>query len=100
MPLFTRGKNKIELNPTGQLAAEVARKLLQEAEQTVRQVRAFDQRQRTVMVKSCVPAPRWELLPRLNAQQPGMTVSSAVCQNDAVLAAWQTGECDIAILPF
>ena len=100
VPLFTRGKNKIALNPTGQLAAEAARKLLQEAEQTVRQVRAFDQRQRTVVVKSCAPAPLWELLPRLNAQQPGITVSSAVCQNDAVLAAWQTGECDIAILPF
>lgn len=100
VPLFTRGKNKITLNPTGQLTAEASRKLLREAGQTVRQVRAFDQRQRTVAVKSCAPAPLWELLPRLNAQQPGMTVSSAVCQNDAVLAVWQTGECDIAILPF
>ena len=35
VPLFTRGKNKIELNETGKLAADHARKLLAEAEQAV-----------------------------------------------------------------
>lgn len=100
VPLFTRGKNKIELNETGKLAAASARRLLQEAEQTVQQVRDFDRRQHTVVIKSCAPAPLWELLPRLNADQPNMTVSSAVCQNEEVLAAWQGGGCDIAILPF
>ena len=39
-PLFVRGKNRIELNETGQVAVEAARKLLQAAEQTVEQVRA------------------------------------------------------------
>ena len=100
VPLFARGKNKIELNETGTVAVEYARKLLQEAEQTVQQVRAFDQRQRTVVVKSCAPAPLWELLPKLNASRPDGMVSSAVCQNAEVLAAWQDGSCDIAILPF
>ena len=100
VPLFTRGKNKIELNETGKLAAASARRLLQEAERTVQQVRDFDRRQHTVVIKSCAPAPLWELLPRLNADQPNMTVSSAVCQNEEVLAAWQGGGCDIAILPF
>lgn len=100
VPLFTRGKNRIELNETGKLAAASARRLLQEAEQTVQQVRAFDQRQRTVVVRSCAPAPLWELLPKLNAQQPNMLVSSAVCRNEEVLAAWADGTCDIAVLPF
>lgn len=100
VPLFARSKNKIELNETGNMAVEYAQKLLQEAEQTVQQVRAFDQRQRTVVVKSCAPAPLWELLPKLNASQPDRMVSSAVCQNAEVLAAWQDGDCDIAILPF
>ena len=27
-------------------------------------------------------------------------VSSAICQNAEVLAAWQDGQCDIAVLPF
>ncbi len=100
VPLFIRGKNKIELNDTGKLAAEHARKLLREAEQAVQQVRDFDQRQRTVVIKSCAPAPLWELLPKLNALKPGMVVSSAICQNEEVLAAWEDGSCDVAILPF
>ena len=55
-PLFNRTKNRIELNATGKLAVEYARKLLLEAEQAVKQVRAFDQRQRTIIVRSCAPA--------------------------------------------
>lgn len=100
VPLFTRGKNKIELSKTGGLAVESARKLLWEAEQAVQQVRDFDLRQRTIIVKSCAPAPLWELLPKLNTQKPGMMVSSAICQNEDVLSAWEEGSCDIAILPF
>lgn len=45
--LFTRGKNKIELNETGKRAVECARKLLQEAENAVHQVQVFDARQKT-----------------------------------------------------
>ena len=98
--LFVRGKNKIRLNETGRVAAACAEKLLQEADRAVQQVRDFDQRQRTVVVRSCAPAPLWELLPKLNARRPGGMVSSAICQNEEVLAAWQGGACDIAILPF
>ena len=100
VPLFDRGKNKIALNETGQAAAELAIRLLQEAEQTVQQVRDFDARRKTIIVRSCAPAPLWELLRQLDAAQPGMTVSSAICQNDEVQTAWADGACDIAILPF
>ncbi len=100
VPLFDRGKNKIQLNDTGRLAVEHARKLLWEAEQAMEQVRAFDQRQRTVVVKSCAPAPLWELLKKLNAHQPEKIAASAVCQNEEVLAAWRDGSCDMAVLPF
>ena len=100
VPLFTRGKNRITLNETGQLAVVHARKLLAEAEQAVEQVRLFDQRQRTIVVKSCAPAPLWVLLRKLNDAQPEKMVSSAICQNEEVLAAWRDGRCDIAILPF
>ena len=67
--LFVRGKNKIRLNETGRVAAACAEKLLQEADRAVQQVRDFDQRQRTVVVRSCAPAPLWELLPKLNARR-------------------------------
>ena len=53
-----------------------------------------------ILVKSCAPAPLWELLKALNAAQPEKMVASAICQNDEVLRAWQDGSCDIAVLPF
>ena len=87
VPLFTRGKNRIELNETGKLAVAAARKLLQEAELAVAQVRAFDQRQRAIVIRACAPAPLWELLRKLNAAQPEKMLASAVCQNEDVLAA-------------
>lgn len=98
--LFLRGKNKIELNETGKAAVEAARRLLQEAEAAVRQVREFDVRQRTIVIRSCAPAPLWELQRELNTQNPGMMISSAICQNDEVLTAWREGTCDMVILPF
>lgn len=100
VPLFVRGKNKIELTETGNRAIECARGLLREAERTMQQVREFDQRQHTVAVRSCAPAPLWEFQRKLNARHPGLVISSAVCQNDEVLTAWEDGLCDIAILPF
>lgn len=100
VPLFIRGKNKIELNETGKMAVAAARKLLQDTEAAVRQIRDFDARQRTIVIKSCAPAPLWELQRELNTKQPGMMISSAICQNDEVLSAWQDGSCDMAILPF
>lgn len=100
VPLFNRGKNRIELNETGKLAVEYAHKLLREADEAVNQVRAFSQRRRTIVVRSCAPAPMWELLHKLNSHRPDMTISYAVCQNAEVLSAWEDGSCDIAILPF
>lgn len=100
VPLFSRAKNRIELNSTGRFAAEYARKLLADASQTIDQVRAFDARQKTIVIRSCAPAPLWTLLPKLNAEHPGMVVSSVICQNEEVLAALKDGSCDIGILPF
>ena len=100
VPLFARSKNRIALNETGQAAVEAARRVLAEAERAVRQVQEFEQRRRTLVVKSCAPAPLWELLPRLNAAHPGMTVASSICRNEEVLAAWHDSSCDLIILPF
>ena len=100
VPLFARTKNRIALNETGKLAVEASRKLLAEAERTVRQVQEFDQRRRTLVVRSCAPAPLWELLPRLSAAHPGMTIASSIGPNEEVQEAWQDKSCDFAILPF
>lgn len=100
VPLFVRGKNKIELSETGIAAVEAARTLLAEADQAVQQVRAFDARRRTIVITSCAPVPLWQLQRKLNSESPNMMLSSAICQNDEVVKAWEDGSCDIAILPF
>ena len=98
--LFNRSKNRIELNETGEVAVTCARKLLQEADQALSQVRSFDERRKTIVVKSCAPAPMWELLKKLGASHPGMTVSSGIYQNGEVQQFLEQNTCDIAILPF
>lgn len=100
VPLFVRSKNRIALNETGLVAADAARRLLEETGQAVRRVQEFDRKQKTLTVQSCAPAPLWELLPQLSTQHPGMTIASSVSTNEEVLAAWEQNACDIAILPF
>ena len=98
--LFHRSKNRIALNETGEVAVAYARKLLAEAEQMVVQVQSFAERQKTIVVKSCAPAPLWELLKKLGTDHPGATISSGICQNEEVLHFLEQDDCDIAILPF
>ena len=99
-PLFTRGKNRIELNETGRLAAQLAGQIVRQTEQAAQQVRSFDAARRTVTVCSCAPAPLWELLPKLGAAFPDKTVASSVSRNEDVERAMERGACDIAVLPY
>lgn len=98
--LFSRSKNRIELNETGRKAVECARSILDEVNHAIHEVREFDQRQKTIMVKSCAPAPLWQLLPTLSSRFPDMTTSSHICQNDEVLMDLESEKCDVAILSF
>lgn len=98
--LFQRGKNRIELNETGRLAAEYAQKLLFEAEKAVQAVQAFDRSLRTITVHSCAPAPLWSLLPSLAQRHAESTVSSKILDIQTVLNDVLSGRCDIGILPY
>ena len=57
VPLFSRSKNKIQLNETGKKAVEYAKSLLEDAREAVAQVQAFHKRLHTITVQSCAPAP-------------------------------------------
>lgn len=98
--LFVRGKNRIELNETGKTAVAAARKLLKDAEQMIQQVQEFDARQRTIVIRSCAPAPLWNIQKNLNTRHPNMMISSAICQTQEVVTDWENRVCDIAILPY
>ena len=60
---FDRQKNRVSLNATGQLAVEYARRVVEQAGELTRQVRAFDRSRHTISVGSCAPAPLWKMLP-------------------------------------
>ena len=96
--LFSRSKNKIELNQTGEKALALCRRLLQEADNTVQQVRLYDKSLRTITVESCAPAPLWSLLPSLSAANPGLTITSELKGFDAILQHLTEGACDLGIV--
>lgn len=98
--LFRRGKNRIELNETGALAADYAQKLLFEAEKAVQAVQSFDRSLRTITVHACAPAPLWSLLPALSQHHPESTVSSRIVDLAEIVRDVLSGRCDIGILPF
>ncbi|MCD8147124.1 MAG: LysR family transcriptional regulator [Clostridiales bacterium] len=98
--LFVHGKNRLALNETGKKTVEYAATLLEYAEDTVRQVRQFDQSLRTILVESCAPAPLWSLLPALSEQFPDKTISSRLTELPAILRRVKDNSCEIGILPY
>lgn len=100
VPLFIRGKNKIELNETGIQAVEYARKLLAEARNAVDQVQAFDRKLHTITVEACAPVPLWLLLPRLNAAFPEKTIASRLSEIPEVISHVSSDACELGILPY
>lgn len=100
VPLFRRGKNRLELNETGLQAVAQARTVLAAARGAEAQVRAFHARLHTVAVESCAPAPLWSLLPLLSRRLPGRTISSALAEPADIPTRVAGGACDIGVLPW
>ena len=83
--LFHRENSKLSLNETGKLAAEYARRALEANQETIDRVVMFDRSLRTVSLGSCAPFPVNELMPTLQEQLPGKTLSSELLSNDEQL---------------
>lgn len=98
VPLFARGKNKIELNETGKRAVEQARSLLAAAENAVLQVQSCHARLHTILAESCAPAPLWSLLPLLSSVFPEKTISSKLCRQETIIKDVSSDACEIGIL--
>lgn len=80
--LFTRTRNRAELNEAGRLAVQHARSVLAE-ERRMRD--AFDElsrRQRTIQVASVAPAPVWRLTELVVARLPGTILTSEVVADE------------------
>lgn len=98
--LFTRQKNKIELNENGRIAVDYARKIVEQSQDMVSRIQAFDRSQRTILVGACAPAPLWEIPPLLSDLYPDRTISSEIRENDVLLQGLRDGLYQLIILPY
>ncbi len=98
--LFERGKNRIALNEVGIRAATLARQLLEQAENYVKDVQALAQSLQTISIEACAPVPLWVLLSPLTAKFSGKTISSQIVPIDNIIENVASGACDVGILPF
>jgi len=85
--LFKRENSKISLNETGKLAADYARRALEANQEMIERVTAFDRSLKTVSIGSCSPFPINDLVPILQEQLPGKTLSTELAGNDDKLLA-------------
>lgn len=96
--LFERQKNRIQLNETGKLAAEYARRILDTETEMERHIRAFDRSLHTLTIGSCAPGPLMELLPGAAGLFPDMTVSSAMDTEGHLIKGLETSDYNLIIL--
>ena len=98
--LFTRQKNKIELNENGRMAVDYARKIMDQSQDMISRIQAFERSQRTILVGFCAPAPLWEIPPVLADLYPDMTISSEMREKDVLLQGMRDGTYQLVILPY
>lgn len=98
--LFTRQKNKIELNENGRMAVYYARKIMEQSQDMISRIQAFDRSQRTILFGACAPAPLWEIPALLSDLYPEMTISSEIRENDVLLQGLRNDVYQLIVLPF
>lgn len=98
--LFTRQKNKIELNENGRMAVDYARKIMEQSGDMISRIQAFDRSQRTILFGACAPAPLWEIPALLSDLYPEMTISSEIRENDVLLQGLRDDVYQLIVLPF
>lgn len=99
VPIFERQKNKMVLNKNGELTVDYAKRVLNQANDMIERVRAFDRSQRTISIGSCAPAPLWSLTPLLANLCPNMAISSDMKNPELLVQGLRDGIYQFIILP-
>lgn len=99
VPLFERSKNRVALNAAGTLAAEYARRILDEEDRMLRHVRAYDRSLHALSVGACAPGPLISLAPVTSGLYADRTFSSSVADEKALLAGLQASDYSVIVLP-
>lgn len=96
--LFTRRKNRLELNENGKYAQELIQKFLEEADSLPVKMREFDRKNRTLTIGVCAPAPIWILTPFIYNQFPHMTIQTEMADEKALLEGLENHTYHLAVL--
>lgn len=96
--LFHREKAKISLNDTGQLAASLAKSLLDQHAAMYQRIVAFDRSRHSIVVGSCAPYPILAMMPLLQNHFGDMTITSELVQEDTLIAGLKDRRFQIAVL--
>lgn len=96
--LFMRKKNYIELNETGLLAAEYAKRVLDADHDFVNKVRAFNRSLYTISIGYCAPVPQAVLTPIINNLFDGMTISADISDDTQFVERLKNHEYHLTVL--
>lgn len=96
--LFTRRKNRLELNENGKYAQELIQKFLEEADSLPVKMREFDRKNRTLTIGVCAPAPIWILTPFIYNQFPHMTIQTEMADEKALLEGLENHTYHLTVL--
>ncbi len=96
--LFSRAKNKVELNENGLFFVRTACSILENCDEGVRRLREFDRERNSFSVGSCAPAPMWELVKGLGAELEGRRLSAEIKGVDELVRGLKSGAYKIVII--
>ena len=98
--LFQRTKNKLSFNENGELAADYAKRILDQTKDMLDLVRARDRMSHTLSFGTCAPIPILALLQNAAREYPNMAVSSESKDNEALLSGLRNGAYQVIVLPY
>lgn len=100
LTLFERRKNKITLNANGLLAVDYAHRVLNQAQDMVARLQAFDRSRRTLLLGFCAPIPQQELVPVASALYAEMTIAAELRGVAELERGLRDGTYQAVVLPY
>lgn len=100
VPLFRRTKNRLEFNENGELAADYAKRILEQSDIMLERVRALYRAGRTISIGSCAPMPMLAAVQNAARQYPNMTISSECKDCTPLVEGLRSGLYQIIILTY
>ena len=100
VPLFQRSKNKLEFNENGALASDYARKLLEDTNEMVHSVRAYDRARHTISIGSCAPMPLLAFVQKASRCCADITVASEIKDSEILLNGLMEDIYQLIVLPY